>query len=257
MPVMMISEVSGQSRQGYDHMLALVGDALRRASGFIMHLSHPVDAGWRVVELWESREDATGFFAAHIAPKLPDGIRPKLLFQPLHSLLEPALCGPAAGQAMPPSGCSGLAPADREATDLVRLSAEANAALMRGDIGRYRDLITLTGDFTLMSPFGGTPTHGKDMTDVRWEALGRFFRNGTLEQELVQSYVSADMVVLVIVEHCRGEVGGLPIQDWPLRVTLVYRREGADWQLAHRHADPLVRGIDVNHAAALARGDVR
>ncbi|MGX9117100.1 hypothetical protein ACWTU6_10465 [Mesorhizobium sp. BHbsci] len=89
MSVMMISEVGRQSRQGYDGMLALVGGALRQAPGFIMHVSHPVAAGWRIVEVWNSQEDATRFFAAHIAPNLPDGIRPKLSFQPLHSLLKP------------------------------------------------------------------------------------------------------------------------------------------------------------------------
>ncbi|WP_221885682.1 hypothetical protein [Variovorax sp. MHTC-1] len=40
-----------------------------------------------------------------------------------------------------------------------------------------------------------------------------------------------------------------------LRVTLVYRRDGAgEWELAHRHADPLVHGIDLGQAAAIARG---
>ena len=89
MPVMMTSEVSGQSSQGYDAMLALVGDALRQAPGFIVHASYPTEAGWRIVELWNSQEDASRFFAAHIAPRLPDGIRPKLSFQPLHSFLKP------------------------------------------------------------------------------------------------------------------------------------------------------------------------
>lgn len=137
--------------------------------------------------------------------------------------------------------------------DLVRRSAEANNVLLRGDIDAYRALISLTGDFTLMSPFGGKPTRGVEMTDERWEAMGRFFRNGVLEQELVQSYASDDMVVLVVVERCHGEVGGLPAQDWPLRVTLVYRREGAEWRLAHRHADPLGNGITLEQAGALAR----
>ena len=87
MSVMVISEVNGQSSQGYDSVLALVDEALRQAPGFVMHASHPVDAGWRIVEVWNSREDAARFFSAHIAPKLPDGIRPKLTFQPLHSLV--------------------------------------------------------------------------------------------------------------------------------------------------------------------------
>jgi hypothetical protein len=88
MSVMMISEVNGQSPQGYDGMLALVGDALREAPGFIMHMSHPGETGWRIIEVWNSREDAGRFFAAHIAPNLPNDIRPKLSFQPLHSLLK-------------------------------------------------------------------------------------------------------------------------------------------------------------------------
>ena len=126
---------------------------------------------------------------------------------------------------------------------------------MRGDINRYLALITLTDDFTLMSPFGGTPTRGSEMTGERWEAMGRFFRNGTLQQEVVQSYGSADMVVLAIIERAHVEVGGLPAQDWSLRVTLVYRREGSEWRLAHRHADPLVEGISLEQAAAIARGE--
>ena len=140
-----------------------------------------------------------------------------------------------------------------EVAELIQRSAESNAALMRGDIDRYRALITLTEDFTLMSPFGGAPTHGVDMTGERWKAMARFFRNGTLEQEVVQSYASADMIVLAIIERAHVEVGGLPAQEWPLRVTLVYRREGAEWRLAHRHADPLVAGVSLEQAAALAR----
>ena len=59
MTVMIVSEVAGQSAQGYDGMLATVGDALRQAPGFIMHASHRADDGWRIVEVWASREDAS------------------------------------------------------------------------------------------------------------------------------------------------------------------------------------------------------
>lgn len=87
--------------------------------------------------------------------------------------------------------------------------------------------------------------------------MGRFFRNGTFSQELVQAYGTGDMVALAIIEHCNVAIGDLPAQHWPLRVTLVYRRDGAEWRLAHRHADPLVAGITHATAAALARGDLR
>ncbi|MFA1627673.1 nuclear transport factor 2 family protein [Rhizobium mongolense] len=139
--------------------------------------------------------------------------------------------------------------------ELIRQSAEANAALMCGDIDGYRALNPHSDDYVLMSPFGGPPTRGSQMTDERWEAVGRFFRNGTFEQEVIETYGSVDMAVLVIIERCRVEAGGLPSQDWPLRVTLVYRREGVEWRLAHRHADPLVNGVSLEQAAALARGE--
>jgi ketosteroid isomerase-like protein len=146
---------------------------------------------------------------------------------------------------------------DHAVEELIRRSADANAALMRGDLGTYRALMALTDDFTLMAPFGGTPTRGSAMTSESWEAIGRYFSNGRLEQEVVQAYASADMIVLALIERNHVEVGGLPSQDWPLRVTLVYRRERSEWRLAHRHADPLVHPIGLERAAALARGAVR
>lgn len=139
-----------------------------------------------------------------------------------------------------------------EIADLLKQSEDANAALMRGEIDRYRALVTLSDDFTLMSPFGGTPTLAADMTSERWAAMGRFFRNGTFKQELIEAYGSADMVVLALIERAHVEVGGLPAQDWSLRVTLVYRRDDGRWKLAHRHADPLVSGISWEQAAVLA-----
>ena len=60
--------------------------------------------------------------------------------------------------------------------------------------------------------------------------------------------------MLVVIERQHGAVGGLADQDWSLRVTQVYRRSGAGWELVHRHADPLVRPIGIDRAAALARG---
>lgn len=144
---------------------------------------------------------------------------------------------------------------DDAVAELIQLSEASNAALMRGDIERYLSLITLTSDFTLMSPFGRKPTHAAQLSRKDFDAMGEFFKNGTLRQEVVQTYGSADLVVLALIERAHVEVGGLPAQDWALRVTLVYRREGTSWRLAHRHADPLVAGVTLEQAAALARGD--
>jgi ketosteroid isomerase-like protein len=132
--------------------------------------------------------------------------------------------------------------------------ARANAALMKGDARTYAGLMNHTSDFTLMQPFGGTVVHGFDRSPDHLARLGGFFRNGDFAQEVVQSISSGDVAALVLIERQSVEVGGLPMQEWPLRVTLVFRREQGEWRLAHRHADPLVRGVTVQHAAALARG---
>ena len=143
---------------------------------------------------------------------------------------------------------------DPEIAGLFERAAQAHTALMRGDLARYRSLITRTDDFTLMAPFGGKPTRGADLSEERWASIARFFRNGRdSSAELVQAYRSGDMVVMALIERTHVEVGGLAGQDWALRVTLVFRREDGRWLLAHRHADPLVAGISLEQAAALAR----
>ena len=143
---------------------------------------------------------------------------------------------------------------DKDIRDLVQRAADANAALMRGDIGGYLALIEHAEDYTLMAPFGGAPTHGFDMSSEYRARLARYFKAGKTDLELVQTYASGDLVVLVVIERQQAEVGGLAEQDWSLRVTLVFRREGSEWRLAHRHADPLVKGISLEQAAAIARG---
>ena len=143
--------------------------------------------------------------------------------------------------------------ADLETSALVLRAAQAHTALMRGDIDAYLGFIRTSEDFTLMAPFGGTPTRAGDFTSQRWASIGRFFRNGReASLELIQAYRSADMVVLAAIERALVEVGGLAGQNWSLRVTLVFRREQGQWRLAHRHADPLVEGISLEQAAALA-----
>jgi ketosteroid isomerase-like protein len=49
-------------------------------------------------------------------------------------------------------------------------------------------------------------------------------------------------------------VGALPDQDWSLRVTHVYRHGNDGWLLMHRHADPLVRPIDLETLSRIASG---
>jgi len=148
---------------------------------------------------------------------------------------------------------AGAADADT-LSGLIRHAAEKNDALMRGDAARWWEITRLAPDFTLMQPQGGPASHGFDASPERLAALAQYFSNGETALEVVQTYASDGFVVLVMIERQRVEVGGLPLQDWSLRVTEVYRKDGSAWQLVHRHADPLVHRVSLRQAAALARG---
>jgi ketosteroid isomerase-like protein len=144
---------------------------------------------------------------------------------------------------------------DPDVRDLIRRVEEATSVFIRGDMRRYVELVPRADDYTLMAPSGGEPRRGFDSSDAALDALEQFFRGGEGELELFETYASGDLAVLVAIERQHGEVGGLSDQDWSLRVTQVFRREGSEWRLVHRHADPLVREITHEHVGALARGE--
>jgi ketosteroid isomerase-like protein len=150
---------------------------------------------------------------------------------------------------------SGTADAAEDSVgDLVRRAEEKNAAFIRGDMQQWSRLVRIAPDFTLMQPFGGPVSHGFDASPKHLAELSQYFKNGEARLEVSQTYAAEGMVVLVMIERQRIEVGGLPAQDWSLRVTEVYRKDGSEWQLVHRHADPLVQKVTLQQAAVLARG---
>ena len=104
-----------------------------------------------------------------------------------------------------------------------------------------------------MNPFGGAPSRYEDRSESL-KAAASYFKGGEAKLEVEHVHAWGDTVVLVMIERQHGQVGGLPDQDWPLRVTQIYRRHGSDWLVVHRHADPLVHAIELEQAAALARG---
>lgn len=142
---------------------------------------------------------------------------------------------------------------DEDLAELIGVTEDATSAFMRGDMDRYITLTTHARGYTLMAPLGGAPARHDDRAESLRAAAG-YFKDGEAELEVVQAHAWGDTVVLVMIERQHGSVGGLPDQDWSLRVTQVYRRRGSGWQVLHRHADPLVRAIDLEQAAVLARG---
>ena len=138
--------------------------------------------------------------------------------------------------------------------ELVENTNEAADAWMRGDMERYLALTQHARGFTLMDPGGGPARRFEDRRETfrGWQSP---FANGESRLEHVETHTWGDTAVLVMIERQHGEVGGSPDQDLSMRVTHVYRREGSDWLLVHRHADPLTHKLDMEQIGALARGD--
>lgn len=138
---------------------------------------------------------------------------------------------------------------------LIARWSEAAQLYMDGDLRAYAAIARHAEDYTLLPPNGGDARSGFDGSDDAVEWTARTFRGGQAELVVSTTYRSGDLAVLVAVERQVGTVGDLPPQDWSLRITLVFRREGTDWRLVHRHADPLVQPVSPELFAAIARGD--
>jgi ketosteroid isomerase-like protein len=167
-----------------------------------------------------------------------------------HSRRAAIACGVLA-----PFGAAQAQPGlDAVAQDLAR-RAELQARLFNtGAMERWVEVADPAESFTLMQPFGGPATRGFDRSPAHLAALSAAFRDGDARIDLVQAVTSDSVAVLAYVERQEIAVLGLPKQDWSLRVTQVFQRQGAAWKLVHRHADPLVRPVLLQQAAALAAG---
>jgi hypothetical protein len=67
MPVAYVFEAAGATREVYDGLMAALdrGDIdSAMPEGVIAHLAGPTDAGWRVIDVWESEDAAAAFYGS-------------------------------------------------------------------------------------------------------------------------------------------------------------------------------------------------
>lgn len=68
------------------------------------------------------------------------------------------------------------------------------------------------------------------------ELKGTFSDCTSYAYDVVAAEVIGDMAYTAGYEHTQASVNGEP-RTYTLRATQVYRREGGEWRVAHRHAD--------------------
>jgi len=78
-----------------------------------------------------------------------------------------------------------------------------------------------------------------DEIEPIFQRLGASFSDcRSFDYEVIAAGASDDLAYTVGFEHTTASVRGGPPAAYVLRVTNVFRREGGEWKVVHRHADP-------------------
>ncbi len=112
---------------------------------------------------------------------------------------------------------------------------DAEVALHNGDAAPRSALWSREEPVTVLGAWKAAT--GREQLDELFQQLGDSFSDCTsYTHEVVAVEVVGDMAYTVGYEHTSASVNGEP-RTYSLRATQVYRREGGEWKVAHRHAD--------------------
>ena len=119
---------------------------------------------------------------------------------------------------------------------MPRLKA-AEIALHNGDaaprtiVWSHDDPVTLFGAVFTAS--------GWAQVSSAFDRLASTFSNcKSWDYEVIAAGASGDLAYVVGNEHTTASVGGAAPAPYSLRVTTIFRRDGGEWKVVHRHADP-------------------
>ena len=58
--------------------------------------------------------------------------------------------------------------------------------------------------------------------------------------QIVAKYVTAELAYVVQIERAKAKIGAREdITPLAVRATMIFRPEGGEWKVVHRHADPI------------------
>ena len=136
--------------------------------------------------------------------------------------------------------------------EAVEQHHRAMDAFMARDTEPFKALFTHRDDATLANPFGGI-ARGWSEIPSRLDRAATYYTDAEMIGiETISSTSTEDFGYTVEIERVRAKVGERGTFDVvALRTTSVLRREGSEWRLLHRHADPLA---DLQAAESIVRG---
>jgi ketosteroid isomerase-like protein len=112
---------------------------------------------------------------------------------------------------------------------------DAEVALHNGDAEPRRAIWSRVEPVTVLGAWKSA-TGQKEVSDLFGQLEAVFSNCISYAHDIIAVDVIGDMAYTVGYEHTQASVNGEP-RTYSLRATQVYRREGGEWRVAHRHAD--------------------
>jgi ketosteroid isomerase-like protein len=122
----------------------------------------------------------------------------------------------------------------------MELRAKAAQAYVSGEAGPVDQIATRDNPATFFPPSGG---HLRGATEVaqRYVKDAAMFAAGSQsELEILHMHASGGLAYWVGFQHAKVSFPGrAELVPFHLRITELFRREGNEWKMIHRHADAL------------------
>jgi ketosteroid isomerase-like protein len=120
------------------------------------------------------------------------------------------------------------------------MAPEPRSPSSEGDPKPVTAFFSRRDDVTLANPFGPPRLGPADVDQAIADGAANFTDGSIREIEEVSRYSTADLGYVVELERAEARMpGSEDMTPIALRVTMIFRREGDTWKVAHRHADPI------------------
>jgi len=133
-----------------------------------------------------------------------------------------------------------LSQSDTAWQQALEVQRQALAAYVSGNPAPFRASYSRGAEVTVFGGFGGWQKGWLDI-EQRTSWSSSQYHGGTAEPEILAHGYSGELGFTVHLEHITARSGPSATEvQKTYRVTHIFRREGDEWKLIHRHADHLI-----------------